>query len=74
MHWHVIERYEEKRKATVQSTLNKFVRKAERPAPSTSAQPSTSSDPSVPLPANDEPDDVDPDDVMLVSSPSSSTN
>jgi hypothetical protein len=61
--------YEEKKKAPVQSSLDKFVRKAERPAPSTSPQPSTSSTPSVPLPANDEPNDV-----MPVSSPSSSTN
>jgi hypothetical protein len=28
--------YEEKKKATVQSSLDKFVRKAERPAPSIS--------------------------------------
>jgi hypothetical protein len=66
--------YEEKKKATVQSSLDKFVRKDERPASSTFPQPSTSSAPSVPLPADDEPDDVDPDDVMPVSSPSSSTN
>jgi hypothetical protein len=34
--------YEEKKKAIVQSSLDKFVRKAERPASSTSPQPSTS--------------------------------
>jgi hypothetical protein len=34
--------YEEKKKAIVQSSLDKFVRKAERHAPSTSPQPSTS--------------------------------
>jgi hypothetical protein len=66
--------YEEKRGATVQSSLDKFVRKAERPAPSTSPQPSASSAPFVPLPADDEPDNVDPDYVMPVTSPSSSTN
>jgi hypothetical protein len=61
--------YEERREATVQSSLYKFVRKAERPAPYTSPQPSTSSAPSVPLPADDEPDDA-----MPVSSISLSTN
>jgi hypothetical protein len=34
--------YEEKKKAIVQSSLDKFVRKAERSAASTSRQPSTS--------------------------------
>jgi hypothetical protein len=34
--------YEEKEKASVQSSLDKFVRKIERPAPSTSPQSSTS--------------------------------
>jgi hypothetical protein len=34
--------YEEKKRAIVQSSLDKFVRKAERPAASTSRQPSTS--------------------------------
>jgi hypothetical protein len=34
--------YEEKKEAIVQSSLDKFVRKAERPASSTSPQPSTS--------------------------------
>jgi hypothetical protein len=69
--WHVIERYmKSRKKATVQSSLDKFVRKTERAAPSTSPQPST---PSTPMPAHDEPDgDVDPDDAS--SPPSSSTN
>jgi hypothetical protein len=57
------ERDEEKKRATVQSSLDTFARKAERPAPSTSTAPS------VPFPAYDEPDDVLP-----VASPSSSTN
>jgi hypothetical protein len=34
--------YEEKEKAIVQSSLDKFVRKAERSVPSTSPQPPTS--------------------------------
>jgi hypothetical protein len=34
--------YEERKKAIVQSSLDKFVWKAERPAPSTSPQPPTS--------------------------------
>lgn len=56
--------YEEKKKATIQSSLNKFVRKVERSAMSISPQPSTSKAPS-----------NDPNDVMPVSSsPSSSTN
>lgn len=56
--------YEEKKKATIQSSLNTFVRKTERPATSTSPQPSTAKAPS-----------DDPNDVMPVSSsPSSSTN
>jgi hypothetical protein len=50
--------HEEKRMATVQSSLDKFIRKAERSEPSTYPQPSTSSDPSVPLPADDKPDDA----------------
>jgi hypothetical protein len=61
--------YEDKKKATVQSSLDKFVRKAERPAPPTYPLTSTSSAPFAPLPADDEPDDV-----MPVSSPPSSTN
>jgi hypothetical protein len=35
--------YEEKKKAIVLSSLDKIVRKAERPSPYTSSQPSTSS-------------------------------
>jgi hypothetical protein len=38
--------YEEKRKASVQSSLDKFVRKIEWPVPSTSPQSSTSQQPS----------------------------
>jgi hypothetical protein len=34
--------YEEKKNAIVQSSLDEFIRKAERPASSTSPQPSTS--------------------------------
>jgi hypothetical protein len=60
---------EEMEKATVQSSLDKFVRKTDRPASSTSPQPSTSSAPSVPLAADD-----DANDIMPVSSSSSSTN
>jgi hypothetical protein len=33
--------YEDKKKAILQSSLDKFVRKAERPPPSTYRQPST---------------------------------
>ncbi|CAM2120016.1 unnamed protein product [Caretta caretta] len=46
--------YEEKKKATIQSSLYKFVRKVERSATSTSPQPSTSKTPS------DDSDDIMP--------------
>jgi hypothetical protein len=59
--------YEEKKKATVQSSLDKSVREADRSAPSTSPQPSTSYASSVPLLADDKTVDVMP----LSSSPSS---
>jgi hypothetical protein len=35
MRWHVIEIYEDKKKSTVQSSLDEFVRKAKRSAPYT---------------------------------------
>jgi hypothetical protein len=61
---------QKRRKRPLSSHLSiKFVKKAERPAPSTYPQPSTSSAPSVPLPADDKPDDV-----MPVSFDSSPTN
>jgi hypothetical protein len=49
--------YEENIMVTVQSYLNKFVRKGVSPTLSTSPQPSTTYAPSVPLPADGDADD-----------------
>jgi hypothetical protein len=59
--------YGEKKMATVQSSLDKFLRRMERAASSTSSQASTSSAASAFLIADVDADDVDPDDVVPIS-------
>ncbi|XP_006635468.2 tigger transposable element-derived protein 1-like [Lepisosteus oculatus] len=66
--------YEEKKKATIQPSLDKFMRKFEWPAcaPSTSSAPCTSSEPPATL-APDIKTEADLEDVKLVSVPSPSS-
>jgi hypothetical protein len=69
--------YKEKKKASVQSSLDKFVRKIERPVPSTSPQSSTSQQPTISQKSSTSSAvDVDLDDdlVTLAISPSSSSS